>query len=208
MSGAISYAPIPVFYERRPAIDLEQQIRQCRACAASLPLEPRPILQLSATAPILIAGQAPGSKAHESGLSFDDPSGDRLREWLNVSPEQFYDRRNFAIAAMGFCYPGRGSSGDAPPRPECARLWRPQITGYMKGVRLTLLVGSYAQTYYLGKGSMTERVRAFRQYLPDYLPLPHPSWRTTNWMRRNPWFESEVLPELRARVAALLSRQM
>lgn len=185
-------------------VPLPKAISECRACAGKLPFEPRPLVQLSTTAPILIASQAPGTKAHLSGVTFDDASGDRLRDWLGVSPAQFYDPRNFAIAAMGFCYPGRTGSGDAPPRPECARLWRPRVHDYLTGVRLTLLVGSHSQAHYLGRGSMTDRVRAFRDHLPRYLPLPHPSWRTTLWMRSNPWFEDQVLPELRAQVRRLL----
>lgn len=188
--------------ETRPTLIAE--IRACTACAGKLPLAPRPILQLSDCAPILIASQAPGTRAHESGMTFDDASGERLRDWLGVTREQFYDETNFAIAAMGFCYPGRSGAGDAPPRPECAALWRPRIDAALKSVRLTLLVGGYSQAYYLGKGAMTERVRAYRDHLPRFLPLPHPSWRTTGWMRRNPWFEAEVLPTLRERVKALL----
>jgi uracil-DNA glycosylase len=184
--------------------DLAREIAACRACAGKIPYEPRPLVQLSRTAPILIASQAPGTKAHDSGLTFDDASGDRLRDWLGVSRAQFYDPANFAIAAMGFCYPGRAGSGDAPPRRECAALWRPRLTDWLGGVQLTLLVGSHAQAHYLGRGTMTEHVRAFRDHLPRYLPLPHPSWRTTLWMQRNPWFQAEVLPELRARVHALL----
>lgn len=185
--------------------DLLAAIRSCNACAGQLPFPPRPILQLSARAPILIASQAPGTRAHHSGLSFDDASGDRLRDWLGVSRDEFYDEAHFAIAAMGLCYPGRAASGDAPPRPECARIWRPRIERHLRSVRLTLLVGSHAQAHYLGKGSVAGRVRDFRDYLPRYFPLPHPSWRTTGWMKRNPWFEDEVLPELKARVRDMLA---
>lgn len=184
--------------------DLLKEIRSCRACAGNIPFEPRPVLQLSAVAPVLIASQAPGTKAHLAGRTFDDASGDRLRDWLGVTASQFYDPRNFAIVAMGLCYPGRAASGDAPPRPECAGIWRPRITAHQKSVRLTLLVGSYAQTHYLGRGVVADRVRGFRNHLPEFLPLPHPSWRTTGWMARNPWFEQDVLPVLRARVHALI----
>ncbi|WP_128253147.1 uracil-DNA glycosylase family protein [Falsirhodobacter deserti] len=180
------------------------QARSCTACAAHLPLGPRPILQLSAGSRILIASQAPGTKAHLSGVPFDDASGRRLREWLGVTPAQFYDSSNFAILPMGLCYPGRRTGGDAPPRPECAPLWRDRLLRQAKGIRLTLLIGSHAQVHVLGAGTMTDRVRDFRSFLPDHLPLPHPSWRSTGWMRRNPWFEDEVLPELRRRVAELL----
>ena len=144
---------------------------------------------------------------HETGLSFNDRSGDRLREWLGIDRETFYDESRIAIIPMGFCYPGRGSGGDLPPRRECALLWHDRIIERLPRVELTLLVGSYAISYYLGaaaKGTMTETVAAWRNYLPRYLPLPHPSWRTTAWERRNPWFEAELLPELRRRMATLL----
>ncbi len=179
-------------------------IRNCRACEGKIPFSPRPILQLGTQAPVLIASQAPGTKAHETGLTFNDPSGDRLREWLGVTRDQFYDDRNFAIVAMGLCYPGKGAAGDAPPRPECAELWRPKIEAHLTNIQLTLLVGSHAQAYYLGKGAMTARVRQFRDYLPRFFPLPHPSWRTTGWIKRNPWFETEVLPALRSHIQELL----
>jgi uracil-DNA glycosylase len=142
---------------------------------------------------------------HETGLSFNDPSGDRLREWLQMDRETFYDESRVAIVPMGFCYPGRlPNGGDAPPRSECAPLWRNRLLALMPEIRLTLLVGSYALSHVLGRGSMTEQVRAFRQYLPRYFPLPHPSWRTTAWERRNPWFAIEVLPALRSVVRATL----
>lgn len=180
------------------------EVRACRVCA-DLPLGPRPVLQLSATARILVASQAPGTKVHESGVPFDDASGDRLREWMGVSKEEFYDASRIAIVPMGLCYPGRGASGDAPPRKECAPLWRRRIMDRLGGVRLTLLIGSHAQADRFGRGSMTERVRAFRDHLPAVIPLPHPSWRSQVWMRRNPWFEAEVLPVLRAAVRESLA---
>lgn len=176
------------------------EVRACRVCEAVLPLGPRPILQISPTARILIASQAPGSKAHTSGIPFSDPSGDRLRDWLGISRAEFYDAETVAILPMGLCYPGRRRSGDAPPRPECAPLWRERLLAAMPQIRLTLLVGSYAQSYVLGPGMLTERVRDFAAYLPDLFPLPHPSWRVTGWSRTHPWFEDEVLPVLRARV--------
>ena len=176
-------------------------VRACRACADVLPMGPGPVLQVSATARVLIAGQAPGTKAHESGRPFSDASGDRLREWTGLSADQFYDANTIAILPMGLCYPGRLSSGgDAPPRPECAQLWRKRLLDHMPALRLTLLVGTYAQVYALGPGPMTERVRDFRRHLPGYFPLPHPSWRTRSWVAKNPWFETEVLPALRSAV--------
>lgn len=184
--------------------DLASALRNCRACEGKIPFEPRPIFQLGAGAPILIASQAPGTKAHDSGQTFNDRSGDRLREWLGVSREEFYDPGNFSIFPMALCYPGRGASGDAPPPPECARLWRARIERELGSVRLVLLVGSHAQNHYLGHGKMSDRVRDYRSYLPDFFPLPHPSWRTTGWMQRNPWFSDEVLPDLRHRVRSML----
>ena len=184
---------------------LLSEVRACRLCEAVLPLGARPILQMSPTARILIAGQAPGSKAHASGIPISDPSGDRLREWTGLSRADFYDARSVAILPMGLCYPGRGRSGDAPPRPECAPLWRERLLATMPAMRLTLLVGSYAQKHVLGPGALTERVRDFAAYLPDQFPLPHPSWRVTGWSRKNPWFETEVLPALRATIRQALT---
>jgi uracil-DNA glycosylase len=160
---------------------------------------------MSPTARVLIASQAPGSKAHASGIPFSDPSGDRLRDWMGISPAEFYDPRAVAILPIGLCYPGRGRSGDAPPRPECAPLWRERLLAAMPEIRLTLLVGSYAQNYVLGPGALTERVRDFAAYLPGHFPLPHPSWRVTIWSRKHPWFEGEVLPALRATVRRVLA---
>jgi len=180
------------------------EARACRLCEAELPLGPNPIFRISRDARILIASQAPGTKAHISGIPFDDASGRRLREWLGVTPEVFYDRANFAILPLGLCYPGRGAAGDAPPRRECAPLWRNRLLAQATGVKLTLLIGSHSQNHVLGKGLMTERVRGFQDHLPDVFPLPHPSWRSTGWMRRNPWFEANVLPVLRAEVQQLL----
>ena len=182
------------------------QVRACRVCEAALPLGPRPILQMSPTARILIASQAPGSKVHASGIPFSDPSGDRLREWMGISGARFYDPEIVAIVPMGLCYPGRRGSGDAPPRPECAPLWRDRLLAAMPAIRLTLLVGSYAQNYALGPGPLTERVRDFAAYLPRYFPLPHPSWRVTVWARKHPWFEAEALPALRKTIGRALAR--
>jgi uracil-DNA glycosylase len=179
--------------------------RACRICEAHLPLGPRPVFRVSTTARLLIVGQAPGTKVHESGIPWNDPSGDRLRRWLQMDRDTFYDEARIAIVPMGLCYPGRlRNGGDAPPRPECAPLWRERLVSAMPNIRLTLLIGIYALTHTLGPGAMTDHVRAFRDGLPRYFPLPHPSWRTVAWERKNPWFETEVLPALRASVAATL----
>ncbi len=168
----------------------------------------RPVVQFSAKARLVIVGQAPGTKVHASGIPWNDASGKRLREWTGLSEGQLHDPSLVAIVPMGFCYPGKGRSGDLPPRRECAPRWHETVMGAMPDKRLTLLVGSYAQAYYLRDGnaiSMTERVRRFRDALPAFFPLPHPSWRSAIWIRQNPWFEQDVLPELRARIAALLA---
>lgn len=187
---------------------LLDEIAACRRCAGDLPLGPRPVLRAEPSARLLIVGQAPGTKVHETGVPWNDASGDRLRDWLDVDRETFYDARRIAIVPMGFCYPGRDPrGGDNPPRPECAPAWHAPVLERLPNLGLTLLVGSYAQKYYLGADrgrTMTETVREFRRFLPRFLPTPHPSWRTTAWQRKNPWFEDEVLPELRRRVAALL----
>lgn len=184
---------------------LVSEIEACRLCA--LPHEPRPVVWVHPEARILIAGQAPGRRVHESGVPFDDPSGDRLRAWMQLDREAFYDKRNIAVAAMGFCYPGTVNGADLPPRRECAPLWRPRLLPLLKNIRLTLLVGAYAQKYHLGpaaKRSLGETVRAWREYPPSVMPLPHPSWRNTGLLKRNPWFEREVLPELRCRISSAL----
>ncbi len=187
--------------------DLLSEISACRACDKHLPLGPRPVVRASATARLLIIGQAPGTKVHESGIPWDDASGDRLRDWLQVDRETFYDENRIAIMPMGFCYPGRNpKGGDNPPRPECAPLWHHRLRRQMKGIELTLLVGSYAQAEYLDKRryrTMTETVRAWHEFGPDIIPTPHPSWRTTAWLKKNPWFDVEVLTELRRRVSQL-----
>ena len=181
------------------------KVRACSACAGALPLGPRPVLQLSASATVLVASQAPGSKVHQTGVPFSDASGDRLREWMGLSADEFYDEKRIAILPMGFCYPGRAGGGDAPPRPECVHLWRDQLLQLLPDVRLTLLVGSYAQQHVLGPGAITPRVRSFRDYLPAYFPLPHPSWRSRIWEEKNPWFAREVLPALRSAIEGALS---
>ncbi len=191
----------------RPAPSLDEVVAQARACrlCADLPLGPRPVLRVSATARLLIVGQAPGTKVHASGIPWDDPSGARLRAWMGVGPDVFYDAARIAIVPMGLCYPGRlPRGGDAPPRPLCAPTWHPHLLALMPALELTLLVGSYAQTRYLGRGPVAQHVAAFRRHQPRLLPLPHPSWRTMAWERRNPWFAQELLPVLRARVAELI----
>ena len=184
------------------------EIRACTICAKHLPLGPRPVLRGHASARLLILSQAPGTRVHMTGLSFNDRSGDRLREWLDIGRKTFYDESRIAIAPMGFCYPGRDAKGgDLPPRPECAPQWLPPLLQHLPHLELILLVGSYAIDHYLEgrtKPTMTETVRAWRDYLPRYLPLPHPSWRNTAWLKRNPWFAEELLPELRRRVRKLL----
>lgn len=184
------------------------EARACRHCEKHLPLGPRPVLRASPSSRVLIVGQAPGTKVHETGIPWNDASGDRLRDWLGVTRDVFYDESLFAIVPMGFCYPGRQPrGGDNPPRPECAPMWHPRLRPLLTEIRLTLLVGSYAQAHYLkdrrGK-TMTDTVRAFRDHLPDFLPTPHPSWRTTHWIKKNPWFERELLPELRSRICQII----
>jgi len=183
--------------------------RACRICEKHLPLGANPTFRLAASARLLIVGQAPGTKVHATGIPWNDPSGDRLREWLALDRDAFYDAACVAILPTGLCYPGRlPRGGDAPPRPECAPLWHPPLRARLPQVRLTLLVGAYAQAYYLGDrcgSSVAETVRAFRDYLPEFLPLPHPSWRTLAWAKRNPWFARRVIPELRRRLRMLLA---
>lgn len=182
------------------------EARACVVCAAHLPLGPRPVFRISATARLLIIGQAPGTKVHATGIPWNDPSGERLRRWLTMDREAFYDQSRIAIVPMGLCYPGRlPKGGDAPPRPECAPLWQARLLGAMPEIRLTLLVGGYALAHVLGKGAMTERVRDFGALLPRYFPLPHPSWRTNAWERKHPWFQDDTLPALRTVVAAALA---
>ncbi len=183
-------------------------IRKCEICDG-LPLGPRPIVQASGSSRILIAGQAPGQITHRKGIAFDDPSGERLRQWLGVDRGAFYDPGNFAIVPMGFCYPGKGKSGDLPPRAECAQNWHNDLLGRLKNIELKVIIGQYAQRYYLDHGrakTLTETVANWQSHWPDVLPLPHPSPRNFSWFKRNGWFESEVLPMLRARVEEILAR--
>lgn len=192
---------------RYPALeDLLVAVRNCRACEGRLPLGPRPVLQAGATARVLVVGQAPGARVHATGIPWDDPSGERLRAWMGVGKHRFYDASRVAIIPMGYCYPGRGNGGDLPPRRECAELWLDELLAKLPRIELTLLIGLHAQRHYLGnrrKDSLTETVRAWREFAPEYLPLPHPSPRNTPWFKRNPWFEDELLPVLRGRVESL-----
>ncbi len=184
---------------------LVAEIGACRACA--LPHVPRPVVWVHPDARILIAGQAPGRRVHETGIPWNDASGDRLRDWLRMDRDEFYDKTKIAVAAMGFCFPGTVNGADLPPRRECAPLWRPRLLLLLKNVRLTLLVGTYAQRYHLGaavKRTLGETVGAWRDYPANVMPLPHPSWRNSAWLKRTPWFEAEVLPELRRRVSSAL----
>jgi uracil-DNA glycosylase len=187
---------------------LVAEIRACRICAAHLPHGPRPVLHVSATARLCIVSQAPGVRVHETGVSFNDASGDRLRGWMGVDRATFYDESRIAIAAMAFCFPGYNDQGhDLPPRRECAATWRERLFAALPQFESTLLVGSYAQAWHLGeraKKSMHETVEAWREYAPRYIPLPHPSWRNNAWLKRNPWFADELLPYLRRRVRLLL----
>lgn len=182
-------------------------VRACRICEADLPLGPRPVLAAAPTARLLIVGQAPGTAVHRTGVPWNDPSGERLRNWMGVDAATFYDPEHIAIVPMGYCYPGRGRSGDLPPRRECAETWLDQILAQLPDVELTLLIGQYAQAHFLGTRrarTLTETVRRWRDYGSALLPLPHPSPRNNLWLRRNPWFEQDVIPELRSRCAALI----
>jgi uracil-DNA glycosylase len=194
--------------KNKPALPaLLAEVRACTLCAAHLPAGPRPVLQMHASARILVAGQAPGRKVHASGVPFDDASGERLRAWMGVTREQFYDATQIAILPMGFCYPGTGRSGDLPPRLECAPQWRTRLLAGLGRLQFTLVIGQYAQAWHLPDeaASLTDTVAGWRAHWPAILPLPHPSPRNNGWLKRNPWFETEVLPALRARVAEVLS---
>ena len=193
--------------ELHPLTDLLVQIRACTHCAAHLPLGARPVLRASPTARILLVGQAPGTKVHASGIPWDDKSGDRLRQWMGLDKATFYDESKIAIIPMGFCYPGRGKSGDLPPRPECARLWREQLHALLPQIELTILIGAYAIDYYLKNTkakTLTETVQQWHHYWPAFIPLVHPSPRNEMWLRRNPWFEADIVPVLREGISLLL----
>tara|TARA_R100000322_G_scaffold141342_1_gene97081 strand:+ start:13532 stop:14131 length:600 start_codon:yes stop_codon:yes gene_type:complete len=192
---------------------LTADIRACRLCVESplktpLPHEPRPVLRVSPTARICIAGQAPGTRVHASGMPFTDPSGDRLRDWMGVTPDEFYDDARIAIVPMGFCFPGHDAKGgDLPPRRECAETWHEPLFKHLPQLELILLVGQYAQAWHLGrtrKVSLTETVAAWREYQPRFIPLPHPSWRNNAWIKKNPWFEEDLLPVLKRDVRRLI----
>lgn len=182
-------------------------IRECAQCADSLPLGPRPIVRASHSSRVLIIGQAPGTRVHASGIPWDDPSGDRLRDWMGVDKQQFYNEQLFAIVPMGFCYPGKGKSGDLPPRPECAPLWHKKVLAHLPAVELTLLIGQYAQQYYLQDNfkTLTERVKHWRDATPGYLPLPHPSPRNQLWLKKNPWYATEVVPFIATKISHILA---
>ncbi|PPD05171.1 MAG: IclR family transcriptional regulator [Methylobacter sp.] len=186
---------------------LLHEVKACRLCLHSLPHEPRPVLQWHPSAKILLAGQAPGRKVHESGQPFTDASGERLRGWLGIGVEDFYDAQKLAIVPMGLCYPGTDKAGDLPPRSECAPQWRERLLAPLINVRLTLLIGQYAQAYHLpgGKQSVTDAVGNWRAYWPGMVPLPHPSPRNNRWLKQNPWFEAELLPVLRAQISHVLA---
>lgn len=186
---------------------LLSEIRSCELCKAHLPLGPRPVVAADTASKIAIIGQAPGIKVHKTGVPWDDPSGKQLRKWLGVSDRDFYDATKIALIPMGFCYPGKGKSGDLPPRPECAPLWHKPLLSKMPNVELIVVIGMYAQKYYLGseaKRTLTETVASYEAYLPKFLPLPHPSPRNRFWLTKNPWFEETVIPELQHRVSRLL----
>ena len=186
---------------------LLSEIRNCTICSSHLSHGANPILATSAKSRIVIVGQAPGSIVHRTGIPWDDKSGERLRSWLGVSEKEFYNKELFALIPMGFCYPGKGKSGDLPPRPECAPLWHTPILSMMKKVKLTILIGRYSQQYYLGKdikANLTETVRNYQIYLPAFLPLPHPSPRNRIWLKKNPWFEKKLIPVLQNRIKTIL----
>ena len=191
------------------AAALRTEISACTFCAPHLPLGPRPITQFSASARVLIIGQAPGTRVHASGIPWQDDSGDRLRKWTGIDRDEFYDPAKVALVPMGFCYPGKAAGGDAPPRPECAPRWHDRILELLPADRLTLLVGSYAQQHYLPRDAgktLVDRVRGFDRFAPAVFPTPHPSWRSVGWQKRHPWFEAELLPRLRAAIRHQLDR--
>lgn len=196
--------------EENPFLFLKhlEKLRSCQNCASGLPLGANPVVQISPQAKILIIGQAPGTKAHKTNMPFNDASGDRLRLWLNISREQFYNENDLAIMPMSFCYPGRNhKGGDLPPISACASLWHSKTLDYLPNIQLTLLVGQYSQAYYLGnrrKRTLTDTVKSWQEFLPTYFPLPHPSWRNNGWCRANEWFIKEVIPELQKRVVSIL----
>ena len=197
----------------RALTPLLKEIRACRICVEAplktpLPHEPRPIIQASKSARLAIWGQAPGNIVNQTGIAFNDPSGDRLRQWIGVTRDEFYDEKRVAIIPMGFCFPGNDAKGgDLPPRKECAAQWREQLMSALPNIETIMLVGGYAQKWHLGKEaskSLTETVERWQEFMPDYFPTPHPSWRNTGWLKKHPWFEKKLLPVLRKQVRALL----
>lgn len=185
---------------------LVKEVRACTICAKHLPFEPNPIVRPSSTAKVIIIGQAPGTKVHATGIPWNDPSGDKLRDWLGVDRDLFYNSKRIAIMPTGFCYPGKGKSGDLPPRPECAPTWHPQLLKHMRKIELILLIGQYAQKYYLkesNKKTLTDTVKAWKEYAPLYLPMPHPSPRNKLWLKKNAWFEKDIVPMLRRKIKKL-----
>jgi uracil-DNA glycosylase len=195
----------------KPLAILLKEVRACTLCAESLEAGPRPVLQVDQRARILIVGQAPGRKVHLSGVPFDDASGDRLRDWMGIDRAVFYDPGMVGILPMGFCYPGTGKSGDLPPRPECAPKWRQKLLSHMPNIELTLVIGKYAMDWHLrdqASGNLTETVKAWRAFAPKVLPLPHPSPRNNLWLKANPWFVEELVPDLRQRLRAVLAKQI
>lgn len=187
--------------------NLLNEIKACTLCKNHLDLGPNPVVAANITSKILIIGQAPGTKVHRSGIPWDDPSGVQLRKWMGINSEVFYDERIVAIVPMGFCYPGKGKTGDLPPRPECAPMWHQALLEKMPEIQLTLLIGQYAQKYYLGKRkkkNLTETVRNYEEYLPTQIPMPHPSPRNRFWLSKNPWFESLIVPRLQRKISSVL----
>ena len=191
-------------------IPLLDSVKRCTLCADQLPLGPRPVVRISGTARLLVIGQAPGTKVHASGIPWDDASGKRLRQWMGISDALFYNQQHIAIMPMGFCYPGKGKSGDLPPRPECADTWHQPLRSQMPDIELTLLIGQYAQNYYLHDHfrTLTERVKHWRDSPPGYIALPHPSPRNQLWLKKNPWFEQETVPYLQQRIRAILGTEL
>jgi len=187
---------------------LVSEVQKCTLCEDNLPLGARPVLQISSNEKILIAGQAPGIRVHKSGIPFDDPSGDRLRQWMGIDKNSFYNADKIAILPMGFCYPGTGKSGDLPPRPECAVKWRTTLLDSMANIELVLAIGGYAQKWHMKttkKKSLAETVKEWESYWPKLLPMPHPSPRNNIWLKKNPWFEADVLPRLQSKISTLLN---
>lgn len=197
---------VPPLVPVKPLADLIAEVRSCTLCAEHLPLGANPVFRVHPDAKILIAAQAPGIRVHQTGLPFNDASGDRLRDWMGIDRETFYDVTRIAFLPMGFCYPGTGKSGDLPPRKECAPQWQDQLLTHLPHLQLALVIGQYAQAWHLkNKMSVTHNVRAWRTTWPTLLPLPHPSGRNNIWLKKNPWFEEEVLPALKERVRLILN---